>query len=194
MLGSVDVNVETSDPRGRNTPEPGHGHLPRAVLLAFATRHGSTAEVGRFIADHLGMRGLAVDTVHAREVRGPVAGYDLVVLGGALYSGRWHRDAQRFLKRHRGELDNLPIAVFGMGPRNPTPEAFAASEAQLKRALARRGWLRPVATAVFGGVDPPSRRPEKRRDARDWAAIEAWSGSLLAGGTEGAPTAVGRSE
>jgi len=187
------VRAETSDPQGRSNVEPDHDGLPRKVLVAYATRHGSTEEVARFIGDRLVTRGLAVDTVPARNVRGAVDGYDLVVLGGALYSGRWHRDAHRFLKRHRAELDHRRIAVFGMGPRNPTPEAFAGSRAQLARALARRDWLRPVATAVFGGVDPPSRRPEKHRDARDWAAIEAWSGSLLAGGTEDAPTAAPRS-
>ena len=189
----MEARAGRSDPQGAGAPEPDRDPLPRTALVAYATRHGSTGEVARFIGDHLGTRGLAVDTVPAREVRGAVDGYDLVVLGGALYSGRWHRDAQRFLKRHRTELDHLPIAVFGMGPRNPTPEAFAGSRAQLARALARRDWLRPVATAVFGGVDPPSRHPEKHRDARDWAAIEAWSGSLLAGGTEGAPPAAPRS-
>jgi len=189
----MEVRAETSDPHGQSIPEPGQGPLPRTVLVAYATRHGSTEEVARFIADHLGRRGLAVDTVSARDVRSAVDGYDRVVLGGALYRGRWHRDAQRFLKRHRAELDNIPIAVFGMGPRNATPEAFAGSRAQLARALARRDWLRPFATAVFGGVDPPSTRPERHRDARDWAAIEAWTGSLAAAGTEGAATAVPRS-
>jgi menaquinone-dependent protoporphyrinogen oxidase len=193
MLRCVDVHAEPSGPEGRRAVERDHGGRPRTVLVAYATKHGSTAEVARFIADRLGERGPAVDTVPARDVRGAVDGYDLVVLGGALYSGRWHREAHRFLKRHRADLDGLRIAVFGMGPRNPTPEAFAGSRAQLARALARRDWLRPMATAVFGGVDPPSRRPEKHRDARDWAAIEAWIGSLLAGGAEDAPTAVPRS-
>jgi menaquinone-dependent protoporphyrinogen oxidase len=47
-----------------------------------------------------------------------------------------------------------------MGPRDTTDEAFARVVSQLARALTRRDWLTPVATAVFGGVDPPSRRPE----------------------------------
>jgi len=179
----VDAGAEPSDPQGRSSIEPDRGSLPRTVLVAYATRHGSTGEVARFIGDRLGTRGLAVDVVPARDVRGGVDGYDLVVLGGALYSGRWHRDAHRFLKRHRAELGKVPVAVFGMGPRNPTPDAFAGSRSQLARALARRDWLRPVATEVFGGVDPPSRHPERRRDARDWGVIEAWCYSVTARGT-----------
>jgi len=41
----------------------------------------------------------------------------LVILGGAIYTGRWHRDAHRFLRRNRRELAGIPIAVFGMAPR-----------------------------------------------------------------------------
>src|SRR5271169_5073510 len=52
-----------------------------------------------------------------------VAGYDLVVFGAPLYSGRWHRDARRFLRRHRRELAAVPVAVFAMGPRTGTEEA-----------------------------------------------------------------------
>lgn len=34
-----------------------------------------------------------------------------------------HRDAHRFLRRHRRELAAVPVAVFGMGPREGTEEA-----------------------------------------------------------------------
>jgi Flavodoxin domain len=76
------------------------------------------------------------------------------VLGAPVYSGRWHRDAHRFPKRHRKELLTVPVAVFGMGPRNPGQEAWQRSRRQLDRALAKRDWLKPAAVAVSGGVDP----------------------------------------
>jgi menaquinone-dependent protoporphyrinogen oxidase len=154
----------------------------RSVLVAYATKHGSTGEVARFIGDLLGKHGWTVDTVPARDAPGAIAGYGLVILGGALYGGRWHRDAHRFLKHHRAELVHVPVAVFAMGPRDATGEAFSRAEAQLGRALTRRGWLTPVATAVFGGVDPPSRRADRHRDARDWTAIEAWADSVSLAG------------
>jgi menaquinone-dependent protoporphyrinogen oxidase len=99
-----------------------------------------------------------------------------VVLGAPLYSGRWHTDAHRFLKRHRAELAHVPVAVFGMGPRTDDEQAWLRSRAQLDRALARHGWLAPVAVAVFGGVDPPDHRGRKpQRDLRDWTAIRSWT-------------------
>ena len=174
-----------SEQHERGDQEAGRGRAvgPRA-LVAYATKHGSTEEVARFIGDVLGRRGLRVDIVAARAAREAVDGYDLVILGGAIYSGRWHRDAQRFLKSHRDELLHVPVAVFGMGPRDTTDEAFARVVSQLARALTRRDWLTPVATAVFGGVDPPSRRPERRRDARDWTVIETWATSVALAGRQ----------
>jgi len=150
------------------------------VLMAYATRNGSTGQVAEEIAEGLREHGAQVVVRPAREVREPVTGYDLVVLGAPLYSGRWHRDAHRFLRRHRGELPGVPVAVFGMGPRSDTADAWQRSRAQLDRALAKRGWLAPVAVTVFGGVDPPGRGGHQQRDLRDWQAIRAWATQVLA--------------
>lgn len=95
-------------------------------------------------------------------------------------SGRWHHDAHRFLKRHRRELATLPVAVFGMGPRTDTEEAWQRSRAQLGRALAKHGWLTPVAVTVFGGADPPGHGKRPPRDLRDWQAIHTWATGTLA--------------
>jgi menaquinone-dependent protoporphyrinogen oxidase len=148
------------------------------VLVAYATKHGSTREVAEAVSKILRAEGVQVDLRPARGVRGPIGDRDLVVLGAPIYSGRWHRDAHRFLKRHRKELLTVPVAVFGMGPRNPGQEAWQRSRRQLDRALAKRDWLRPAAVAVFGGADPPTRHGKRRRDLRDWDAVRAWATSI----------------
>jgi menaquinone-dependent protoporphyrinogen oxidase len=150
------------------------------TLVAFATKNGSTEEVAEAIAETLREAGCVVDVRPAREVRETVAGWDLVVLGAPIYSGRWHRDARRFLKRHRSDFEAVPVAVFGMGPRSGDDEGWQRSRAQLDRAVRKQGWLVYVAVAVFGGVDPPTKRQRERRDLRDWSAIRAWATGLLA--------------
>lgn len=150
------------------------------VLVAHASRHGSTTQVAERIAGRVQASGHLADCCPARTVRDPVGGYQLVVIGGALYSGRWHADARRFLKRHRSELTALPVAVFGMGPRSDDPESWDRSRAQLDRALARLPWLHPIAVTVFGGVDPAPRHGLPPRDARDWPSIDRWADDLLA--------------
>jgi menaquinone-dependent protoporphyrinogen oxidase len=149
------------------------------VLVTYASKKGSTREVAEAMAATLREDGAAVDVRPARAVkeRGDEFTWDRVIVGGALYSGRWHRDAHRFLKRHRADLADVPVAVFGMGPREDTPESWQHARAQLDRALARRAWLAPSAVAVFGGADSPERaaRLGSRRDLRDWGAIHAWA-------------------
>ena len=162
------------------------------VLLAFATKNGSTEQVAGAITAVLREAGARVTALPARAVRESVAGYDLIVLGAPLYSGRWHRDAHRFLKRHRRELADVPVAVFGMGPRNDTEEAWQRSRAQLDRALDRHGWLTPVMVTVFGGVDPPARGKRPQRDLRDWGDIRAWATETLATATRAGQTAAGQ--
>jgi menaquinone-dependent protoporphyrinogen oxidase len=150
------------------------------VLMAYATKNGSTRQVAEAITAALREGGAQVTMLPARAVRESVAGYDLVVLGAPLYSGRWHRDAHRFLKRHRRELGAVPVGVFGMGPRDDTDEAWQRSRAQLDRALARRDWLNPAAVTVFGGVDPPGRGRQRPRDLRNWQTIRTWAADTLA--------------
>jgi len=149
------------------------------ILVAYGTRNGSTAQVAGAVAGYLRAEGHEVTLAPAASVRTPVDGYALIVLGAPLYSGRWYRDAHRFLRRHRAELARVPVAVFGMGPRTDTEEAWRHSATQLSHALAKHAWLDPVAVTVFGGVDPARRRIRKpRRDLRDWGVIRSWAVSL----------------
>jgi menaquinone-dependent protoporphyrinogen oxidase len=154
------------------------------ILVAYATKHGSTIEVAEGIADVLRDRGHEVDVGPAADVRA-LDGYSAVVLGGALYMGHYHADAVRFLKLHRHALHEIPLAVFAMGPKTLAEADVAASRKQLDHALETVPELTPAAVAIFGGVVDPSklRFPFKRMaasDARDWDAVAAWGHELAA--------------
>src|SRR3954452_3710039 len=112
------------------------------VLVAFASRHGSTREVAGAVAETLRAHGLAADVLPAAEVD-DLSPYAAVVLGGALYTGHLHKAARRFLSRHRQALAALPLAVFALGPQTLEPDAVASSRAQLDRALAAEPGLSP---------------------------------------------------
>src|SRR5262249_26031549 len=138
--------------------------------------------VAERVAETIRHAGLAADVMNAADV-GHLRGYDTIVLGGALYTGRLHKDARRFLARHREALSVRSVAVFAMGPKTLAPSEIAGSRAQLDRALAKTPEIEPVSVAIFGGVIDPAklRFPFKRMpasDARDWRAIEEWAAEL----------------
>lgn len=128
--------------------------MTTSVLVAHATRYGSTQEVAEAIAATLRERGLEVDIRPMREVR-TLEGYGAVVVGAPFYVGRWHRDAQRFLSEHREALTERPVAVFALGPLGA--EEMPESREQLDEELEKHPWLAPVALVMFGGKYDPSK-------------------------------------
>ena len=150
-----------------------------SILVAYASKHGSTRETADWVAAVLRDRGLDVDVLPAAAVES-VGGHDAVVLGGALYTGRLHSDARRFLRRHRDSLARVPCAVFALGPTSMDPEDVAGSRHQLDAGLSKTPEVQPFAIAIFGGVVRPAelRFPFNRMhasDGRDREAIERWA-------------------
>jgi menaquinone-dependent protoporphyrinogen oxidase len=121
-----------------------------SVLVAYATKYGSTREVAETIGARLRERGVTIDVRAAGDVAS-LDGYDAVVFGGALYFFRLRREGRRFLSRHREALSEMPVAVFG-GVLDPTRLRFPEANPAMKKL-------------------PPS-------DLRDWEAIEAWADAL----------------
>ena len=152
------------------------------VLVAYGTKHGSTAEIAERIGETLRSSGHEADVVRARSVGDPEA-YDAVVLGSAVYAGRWRRDARGLLRRLKG---GRPLWLFSSGPGaddEPDPSNKWQHPKRVRAAGERLGARDQV---VFGGRVPPDpgnfmeramlkKTPEDKRDARDFEAIESWA-------------------
>ena len=152
------------------------------ILIAYATKHGSTHEVAESIAAHFVAAGVEAHTLPADRVRS-LDEYRAVVLGAPLYMGRWHGDARAFLGRFKEELADRPLAVFALGPVKDELDQWEGAREQFYDALAHFPGIEPVSVGLFGGAIVPetlhfpfSRIPAG--DLRDWAAIEAWTGRL----------------
>ncbi len=166
-----------------------------SILVAYATRYGSTQEVAEAVAATLCEHGLAVDIQPMRKVRS-LDGYCAIVLGAPLYIGAWHKDALNFLSQHRAALTERPVAIFALGPTHQDEKEMQGSRAQLDKELAKFPWLAPAALEVFVGKYDPAKLnlPDRliaslpasplhgmpASDVRDWAAIRAWANNLTA--------------
>lgn len=158
------------------------------VLVAYASKRGSTAEIGDAIADVLRESGLDVDCKAAGEVRG-LDSYDGVVLGSAVYMKRWRGDAKHFLRKHAEEISRLPFWVFSSGPVGDPSKTPDPSWLEPPRIIDRAQQLGVRDHVVFGGRVPakphgPIERsmventPAQYRDLRDWDEIRAWSSRI----------------
>jgi len=159
------------------------------VLVAYSSKHGATAEIAEAIGIALSSAGLEVDVERAHRVRS-LEPYRAVVLGSAVYAGRWRSDAVRLLRRP--ELRDREVWLFSSGP---VGEDKGNSE-ELER------WTKPKAVqeiadgigvrehVVFGGfvaddagfIRKKMARniPPELRDRRDWVEIDTWASSIAA--------------
>jgi menaquinone-dependent protoporphyrinogen oxidase len=157
------------------------------ILVAYASKRGSTAEIAETIAATLRRQGLGVCLERAEDVQS-LDRYDAVVLGSAVYMKRWRGDARHFLKKHRKALRQTPFWVFSSGPvgdpSNDNPEW-----AEPPQIVEKVGELGGKGHVVFGGCLPAEPQsfmekalvegtPREFRDRRDWAEIRAWAHAI----------------
>ena len=154
-------------------------NVQRTVVVAAASRHGSTAEIADRLASRLRAALPAHWTVCSSDPGNAwsLAEADAVVLGSAIYFGRWLRPARRALQR----IDNRDhVWLFSSGP-------VAATDETDQRTELGRSAHHPHAT--FGGCLDPSRLTRLERlvtrlvhaaagDHRDWSAIDAWADGI----------------
>jgi menaquinone-dependent protoporphyrinogen oxidase len=158
------------------------------VLVSYGTKHGATAEIAEHIGAILREEGHDVVVAPAGEVADPGA-FDGVVLGSAVYMGRWRRDAQALLKRLVRRNGADPVWLFSSGPgADDTPDPANKWMHPKKVRIAGEG-LGARDQAVFGGRVPPEPSnfmeramlrdtPEGKRDARDFQAITIWARAI----------------
>lgn len=125
--------------------------MPENVLVAYATKHGSTKEIAERIGATLGGRGLNADVRDTRDRPSPEA-YDAVVLGSAVYVGSWRKDAATFLRQHQARLREVPCWLFSSGPTGEgNPEAILGGWAFPKQLESVLEDIQPRGIVLFHG-------------------------------------------
>lgn len=164
--------------------------MSEKILVAFASRTDSTAEIARAIGDTLATRGVQVDVLPMQAVR-DLAPYRAVIAGSAIRTSKWLPEAMQFLRDHRAELARKPFATFTV-----CITLAMANDAKYRAVVAQwiapaRALIQPVSEGLFAGRLDFSKLPVNldtlllraavaagifpRGDRRDWNAIRAWA-------------------
>ncbi|MET9232218.1 flavodoxin domain-containing protein [Lentzea sp. NPDC003310] len=146
------------------------------ILVAYATKMGATKEIATRIrsASH------EVTLQDAADVK-TVQPYKAVVLGSALYAGRWRKEAVRLLTRNEKLLHSRPLWLFHSGPLGSeiTPQP---APRKVREIAARLGAEEPF---TFGGrltretatgfIARKMAQGPMAGDFRDWEEIDRWA-------------------
>jgi len=154
------------------------------ILVAYASRLGSTAEVALVIAQTLIDAGENVDIYPVQQVK-DLGIYRAVIVGSAIRYGRWLPDAAEFVAENRELLNSIPTWFFTvcMTIAQDTEENRRKASAFLNPV---RALVTPVEEAWFAGKLDYSELTFMQRiiekiqglpegDFRDWKAIRAWA-------------------
>ncbi len=159
------------------------------ILVAYGTKYGATQEIAERIGETLRQAGLQSDVQSADRVS-DLSGYEAVVLGSAVYIGRWRKEAAKFLKTHEAALAQRPVWLFSSGPTDK------GDVEELMQGWSFPGALQPIADrirprgiAVFHGAADESKMSRLDRwllknvkaptgDFRDWDAIQDWATAI----------------
>jgi len=89
--------------------------MDRRILVAYGAKHGATAEIAERIGQVFREAGLQADVISADDVDN-LSFYGAVVLGSAIYIGRWRKEVVRFLKANEQTLAERKVWLFSSGP------------------------------------------------------------------------------
>lgn len=153
------------------------------VLVTAASRHGSTADIAAAIVRVLHLRGFDADQIEPAEVD-DLMEYDAIVLGSAVYAGRWMAPANDLIARCRPQLAGRPVWLFSSGPvgnlTNPAEGPAVSKLMEQTGALGHRVFAGKLDKAELGRLERTMvravRAPEG--DYRDWDEIAEWTARI----------------
>ncbi len=157
------------------------------VLIAYASKAGSTAEAAEKMGGILAQRGFTVDVMPVNKVQ-DLNAYNQVILGSAIRMGSVLPEMSKFIEANAAALTAKPYHFFVLCLTmfEDTPENLEKTKAFLNpiRALAA-----PSSEGLFAGtmnrkklslldrlIANMVKAPEG--DYRDWTAIETWTQAL----------------
>jgi menaquinone-dependent protoporphyrinogen oxidase len=164
--------------------------MDRNILVTYASKYGATKEIAEKIGEVLHQARLQADVYPVDSIRN-LNQYKAVILGSAVYVGKWPKEAVRFLQANEKTLADRPVWLFSSGPTgegNPVELVEGWRLPDALKPIADR--IRPRDIAVFHGHINPDKINFIEKwaikslvkkpfgDFRDWESITCWATSI----------------
>jgi menaquinone-dependent protoporphyrinogen oxidase len=160
------------------------------ILIAYASRCGSTGEVAKAIGQVLCDKSVSVDVRLVNNVK-DVTPYRSIIVGSAIRMSKWLPEATEFVAANHVALSQVPVAYFltCYTMREPTEDNRRKALAYLDPVLTTIPEIQPVDIGLFAGMMDYNKlswflgKMLKRKgldegDFRDWDDIRTWAAGL----------------
>jgi len=167
--------------------------MSNKILVTYASRAGSTAEVAEAIGKTLSEGGMQVDVISMNDVK-DLSPYQAVVAGSAIRGSKWLPEAVQFIQTHRAALAQKRFAMFTVCITLAMKNAENYRPGVMGWVAPVRAMVKPLSEGLFAGRLDFSKLPFNwdtlmlrlsvalgifpRGDHRDWDAIHSWAESL----------------
>jgi menaquinone-dependent protoporphyrinogen oxidase len=167
--------------------------MKNRILVAYASRSGTTAEVADAICKTLTESGAQVDVMPVQEVK-DVTPYGAVIAGSAIRAARWLPEAVHFIRTYQSALRHKPFAMYTVCITLAMVNGDQYRKAVSEWTAPVRAIVQPLSEGLFAGHLDFDKLPFSwetlklratvamgvfpRGDHRDWNAICAWTESL----------------
>jgi len=162
----------------------------KKVLVAYASKYGSTGGVADAIGKELCGKDVAADVVLIKHANN-ISSYQGVIIGSAIYMGKWMSEAVDFVKKNKDTLCKVPVAYFlvCMTLSQPTEKNRAKVLSYMDPILKAVPEIKPVGIGTFAGAMDYNNlswinkkilksKGTPEGDFRDWTAIRTWAEGL----------------
>lgn len=167
--------------------------MSNKILVTYASRTGSTAEIAQAIGNTLGENGAQVDVMPMQQVQ-DLTPYSAVVAGSAIRKSKWLPEASQFIQTHRTELAQKRFAEFTVCITLAMSNTEHYRSVVAKWVAPVRALVKPMSEGFFPGMLDFKKLPLNldtmglrlavvlgifpRDDRRDWNAVRAWAESI----------------
>jgi menaquinone-dependent protoporphyrinogen oxidase len=171
----------------------GDGKMNKKILVTYASRTGSTAEIAEAVCKTLIQNGEETELLPMQDVN-DLSPYHAIILGSSIRKSRWLPEAMQFLQTHAAALAHKRVATFTVCITMAMSNDERYQQAVREWIAPVRAQLQPVSEGLFAGRLDFKKLPWTldtllfratvalsilpKGDHRDWNAVHTWAQSL----------------
>lgn len=161
--------------------------MTKKILIAYASKAGSTAEIAARMGQMIAKNNTSVDVLPVNQVS-DLSPYSAVIVGSAIRTSNVLPDALSFIEKNQAALQKIPFHVFiACMTLNEDTEANRETVSAYLDPV--RALVKPATEGLFAGKMDLGKLPlfeqllirmmkAPRGDFRNWEQINAWAGNL----------------